>query len=159
MSDTSGFYALSDTGRLTYAPNYLTGSGWQLVREDKDTYTYPVNGWVWADSEQEAKEYFGLAVLEAQRAAEVAAYTTAVQQLLDSKAQERGYDNILSAASYVNSMVPRFAQEGMAYRDWRDLCWDRCSDILRRVDSGQIPKPTVEELINGLPPLELPYPV
>ena len=33
---------------------------YELKEELKDTYEYPVFGWRWFDSEEEAREFFGL---------------------------------------------------------------------------------------------------
>lgn len=49
MDDTSGFYKWDD-GQLLYAPNAVLMAGNDLYREQKDDYTYPVNGWTWYDS-------------------------------------------------------------------------------------------------------------
>ncbi|MEJ7931003.1 hypothetical protein WG922_13590 [Ramlibacter sp. AN1015] len=49
---TSGFYAYQ--GELLFAPNYVLNKHFELWREHKDTYTYPVHGWTWFDSEEEA---------------------------------------------------------------------------------------------------------
>ena len=57
--DTSGFYKL-DGDQLLYGPNFVYGPTFTLLREDKDQYTYPVDGWYWFDSEQLAREYWNL---------------------------------------------------------------------------------------------------
>jgi hypothetical protein len=57
--DTSGFYkAANET--LSFAPNAVRAPTYDLFRKDKDTYTYPVEGWHWFDSEKEARAFFGL---------------------------------------------------------------------------------------------------
>lgn len=43
-----GFYKLED-GNWQYAPNFVYAPNYTLLREEKDTYTYPVEGWVWYD--------------------------------------------------------------------------------------------------------------
>jgi hypothetical protein len=48
MEDTSGFYKLEDDNWL-YAPNFVYGPNYELLRENKDSYTYPVEGWEWYD--------------------------------------------------------------------------------------------------------------
>ena len=48
MEDTSGFYKLEDDNWL-YAPNFVYGPNYTLLRENKDSYTYPVEGWTWYD--------------------------------------------------------------------------------------------------------------
>jgi hypothetical protein len=58
QNDTSGFY--SNNGGLLCAPNFVDAPTYQLNRGDKDTYTYPVNGWYWFDSIEEAANFFGI---------------------------------------------------------------------------------------------------
>ena len=58
--DTSGFYKKHEgvllSGPTVYGP-YQTFS---LLKENKDQYTYPIDGWYWFDSEEEAKAFFDL---------------------------------------------------------------------------------------------------
>ena len=61
--DTSGFYKLD--GELLYGPNYVLNRDYQLTRETKDEHTYPVDGWQWFDSEDDARSHFGLRPVEA----------------------------------------------------------------------------------------------
>lgn len=65
----SGFYSLDDTivdedGNqlkiLNHAPNFVVSSLYELRRENKDDYQYPVYGWFWFDSEEEAKAFFDI---------------------------------------------------------------------------------------------------
>lgn len=46
-----------------------------------------------------------------------------VQKRLDAFAQERGYDNIMSACSYATSTDPVFAREGTYCIQLRDTTW------------------------------------
>jgi hypothetical protein len=55
---TAGFYKID--GELLYAPNYVLNKDWQLLKEEKDNYEYPVHGWRWFDSEDEARQAYGL---------------------------------------------------------------------------------------------------
>ena len=80
--------------------------------------------------------------------------TAAVQRHMDTTVQTRGYDNILSACSYVNTGIERFDIEGSACRDWRSTVWDKCYAILAEVKAGTREIPTEEELISELPKLE-----
>ena len=57
--DTSGFYKL-DGDQLLYGPNFVINANYELKRENKDQYTYPVDGWYWFDSEQLAREFWNL---------------------------------------------------------------------------------------------------
>lgn len=57
------FYKLIDEVNYTYGPEVISAE-YQLLTEDKDSYTYPVDGWIWANSENEAREFFNLPPLE-----------------------------------------------------------------------------------------------
>jgi len=54
----SGFYKID--GELLYGPNYVLNESYQLYKEYSDTYTYPVDGWYWFDSHEEAYAFFNL---------------------------------------------------------------------------------------------------
>ena len=43
---TEGFYK-QDGDNWIYAPNFVYSDGYELKKELKDTYTYPIDGWVW----------------------------------------------------------------------------------------------------------------
>jgi len=49
MEDTAGFYKLNEIGEWEFAPNFVYAPTYTLLKEDKDTYTYPVDGWTWYD--------------------------------------------------------------------------------------------------------------
>lgn len=57
----AGFYK-KDINRLLYAPNFVEGGSYRLNASEKDTYTYPVNGWYWFDTELEARTFLGLPI-------------------------------------------------------------------------------------------------
>ena len=50
MENTSGFYKKDETNIWQYAPNFVYGLNLELLRENKDTYTYPIEGWDWFDN-------------------------------------------------------------------------------------------------------------
>ena len=79
--------------------------------------------------------------------------TDGVQSYMDTKAQERGYDNIHTACSYVNSTDEVFKAEGAACLAWRDQVWRKCYDILAEVKQGKRAVPILEEVIAELPVL------
>jgi len=54
--DTSGFYKL-DGDNLLFGPNYVLNANYELHKETHDHHTYPVDGWYWFDSEEEAIDY------------------------------------------------------------------------------------------------------
>ena len=83
--------------------------------------------------------------------------TDIVQRHLDDVAKSRGYDDILSAVTYANeSSVPIFQTEGLAFRIWRSLAWQKCIDVMGAVTAGTRSIPTEAELISELPPPSLP---
>jgi hypothetical protein len=45
----------NDNGQLLAAPNYVYSKDYTLLAEEKDTYTYPVDGWKWFDTEEQAR--------------------------------------------------------------------------------------------------------
>jgi len=55
----SGFYK-NGGGQLLYAPNYVYNKAYELLREDNDQYNYPVDGWRWFETRQEAVDYYGI---------------------------------------------------------------------------------------------------
>jgi hypothetical protein len=79
--------------------------------------------------------------------------TDGVQAYMDTKAQERGYDNIHTACSYANSTDEVFKAEGTACLAWRDSVWRKCYNILDEVKTGKRAIPTFEEVIAALPVL------
>lgn len=79
--------------------------------------------------------------------------TDGVQAYMDTKAQERGYDNIHTACSYANSTDEVFKAEGTACLAWRDSVWRKCYTILDEVKAGKRAIPTLEEVIAELPVL------
>jgi hypothetical protein len=59
--DTSGFYK-QDGKSLLYAPNWIQSKDYTLIAKEKDTYTYPVDGWQWFNDAAEAYAANGLPV-------------------------------------------------------------------------------------------------
>ena len=86
----------------------------------------------------------------------VAQYTAAVQKRLDDFARTRGYDGIMSAATYATSTVPKFKAEGQYAVEARDATWAKCYEVLAAVESGSRPMPTLDKLLADLPVLKWP---
>lgn len=53
METTAGFYKQNEEGEWMYAPNFVYSAEYELVKDEKDTYTYPVDGWIWYDEHPE----------------------------------------------------------------------------------------------------------
>ena len=84
-------------------------------------------------------------------------FESATQDFMDGKAQEMGYDSLLTAISYAEEPeVEQFQEEGRAFRAWRSRVWAYAHEQLRQVMAGEKAQPTVEDFVAGLPELELP---
>ena len=58
---TEGFYKKQNE-ELLYGPNIVEGSGYVLLAQDKDSYQYPIDGWYWFNSEEEARVFFEMPI-------------------------------------------------------------------------------------------------
>jgi hypothetical protein len=126
----------------------LEGPNFSLSEVSKDEYVYPIEGWYWFANLDEAMQGVRTAPLTPDLQTSI---VQAVQDRLDAFAQTRGYDNILSACTYVASAVPKFATEGQDAVDARDVAWMTCYQILGAVLAGSRPVPTVAEVLAELP--------
>tara|TARA_R110000868_G_scaffold294621_1_gene555133 strand:- start:74 stop:379 length:306 start_codon:yes stop_codon:yes gene_type:complete len=65
--NTSGFYRNED-GQLLHGPTTvqfpISVDHPGLNRAQQDSYTYPVEGWYWFDSENEARAFFDMPLVE-----------------------------------------------------------------------------------------------
>lgn len=55
--NNAGFYKKDET-EILFAPNIVNGPNYMLVLADKDSYEYPIDGWIYADSLDGAIAYF-----------------------------------------------------------------------------------------------------
>ncbi len=60
METTEGFYKLEGIDNLLFAPNFIEAPTFRLEASKKDIYTYPVEGWYWFKSIEDAHAFFGL---------------------------------------------------------------------------------------------------
>jgi len=86
-----------------------------------------------------------------------AAFEQAVQAKLNEAAIAARYDSIATAVSYAEEpAVPKFQNDGIAFRAWRSLVWAYAYEQLALVLAGGREQPTVEAFLLELPVLELP---
>lgn len=69
------------------------------------------------------------------------------KDILDTKAKEYGYDNILSAVSYSNSTNIIYKIEGIAFIEWRDKLWN---DIFTHIETVKLDESLILTDTNGL---------
>ena len=81
------------------------------------------------------------------KAIKMAEFEQAVQNNLDTTAQSKGYDSILSACTYAGYANP-FQVEGQKFTEWRGNVWAYCYDQVN-IFTG-----TVDEFILTIPKFE-----
>lgn len=86
----------------------------------------------------------------------IAVFVAEIQRRLDAFARTRGYDSILSAATYATSAVQRFSVEGRYAVDARDATWAAAYQILDQVKNGERDMPSIDDVISELPLLQWP---
>lgn len=83
-------------------------------------------------------------------------YEKALEEHLDKKAKERGYNTIHTASLRAALVNSPYHAEGVAYGTWMDVCNAKGYEVLAGVQAGTIALPTVEDFILMLPVLVLP---
>lgn len=87
----------------------------------------------------------------------IEAFRAAIQSHVDAQAVSRRYDSGNSLATYVNSTIPQWAAEAIAFVAWRDAVWAYAYAEMDKVLDGEREQPTIEGFISELP--ELVWPV
>lgn len=77
-------------------------------------------------------------------------YADAIQAMLDGKANERGYDNIFTAISYLGDENEKYAAEAAALKSWRSAVWTYSNTELDRVLAAERPQPSVPDFLTEL---------
>lgn len=80
-------------------------------------------------------------------------FNNAIQNHLDSKAQEMRYDNIMSARSWAGYENP-YQAEALKLAKWASECWTVAGQIETDVSSGARDMPTIDEVLSELPKYE-----
>lgn len=85
----------------------------------------------------------------------LAGFESAITAYLNTRAREKGYETILSAALRAGYPGPYY-DEGVVAATWMDNVWHYCYTALAEVKAGTRPQPTVDQLILELPILVWP---
>lgn len=51
-----GFIKTTETGEVLFAPNFVISKDYELLSENHEDYTYPVDGWEWTESYEPQNE-------------------------------------------------------------------------------------------------------
>ncbi|MCE6073643.1 hypothetical protein GOZ89_09570 [Agrobacterium vitis] len=78
-------------------------------------------------------------------------FQLAIQQAMNAKARERGYDSMTTAVTYVDDKHATFAAEAAALKDWRSDVWVYSLTELEKVIADQRPIPTIADFLAELP--------
>ena len=141
-------------GSFTQSAELAYKSGWDLNNyiAISDTQQSDINGWTYRKDvcPMKTEEQIQQELAE-QRFKDI---QNAVQNLLDSKAREKNYDNGFAIASYALSTNDIFRSEAARFIAWRDAVWGKCYQILDAYKAGEIEMPRVENVLAVLPELE-----
>ncbi len=81
-------------------------------------------------------------------------YEAAIQELIDTTAQERSYSSGVNAVSYANCGNAKWEAEADAFKAWRTSVWAFAYEQFDLVQSGQRPQPTVAEFLAEIAPID-----
>lgn len=77
----------------------------------------------------------------------LAMYSSAIQGMLDAKAQERQYDGMLAAVTYLDDPNPGYAAEAAALKAHRSAVWTYALAALAEVQTGARTAPPIEDFL------------
>jgi hypothetical protein len=100
--------------------------------------------------EANAAADIALAIANPDLATFIRGKVNAAQRWMDARAQQDGYDGILSACTYAAPPDNPFAAEGNAYLLWRSSVWATCYTALAAHQPGD-PLPSDDEFVAILP--------
>jgi hypothetical protein len=136
----------------------LQDYGAAVLEEDPRPELQLLEGLEYGDiREQDGRWFRAWVVIPASPEQVAASYEHAVQDQLNAAAVAAGYDDVGTIVSYAEEpAVPKFQNDGIAFRKWRSLVWAYAYEQLDAVKSGEREQPTVDEFLLELPVLELP---
>lgn len=81
--------------------------------------------------------------------------TDAIQNVMDRKAREYGYDNVHTASSYADSDDPTFRREGRSFKKWRESVWIYARSVRDEVLAGKPPFEMLDQFLASAPKFAL----
>lgn len=60
---SSGFYKY-ESNNILYGPNFVYNEDYTLLREEAQTIDFPVDGWYWFDTMEDAYAFFNIPLPE-----------------------------------------------------------------------------------------------
>ena len=96
------------------------------------------------------------ATVTTNRAAAFQALGDAVQAHLDAVAEARGYRDIATAVTYLNSSNTTWKADATAANAWRDAVWTYVLGLQAPIAAGTAPMPAAAALIAELPAMTWP---
>ena len=79
-------------------------------------------------------------------------FTSVLDNTLDEFAQGWGYTDMMSAATYMLSTVPRFQHEAQALTTWRDSVWVFAEQLATQVKAGNTAPPASPSALKAMMP-------
>jgi hypothetical protein len=95
-------------------------------------------GWTWTEQDGFAPPVSPPPATDEQKARSL---INRAQRILDTFAQTRGYDSILSAATYTASYDPQYKMEGEYAAKARDEVWSAVFQVIEDAKAGKRPWP------------------
>ena len=77
-----------------------------------------------------------------------------VENYIDHVVRLRGYNNIYTCISHMNSKIAQKAEDAEVASDWRDQVWITCNQLVAEYMGGQIGELTLEQVIAELPVIQ-----
>jgi len=103
--NNAGFYKKEET-EILFAPNIVNGPNYMLVLSDKDSYEYPIDGWIYADSFDGAIAYFASAANGSIESFNVQPENYKLSANREDEAEFSKLITLLSLALQQNKMLP-----------------------------------------------------
>jgi hypothetical protein len=103
--NNAGFYKKDET-EILFAPNIVNGPNYMLVLAEKDSYEYPIDGWIYADSLDGAIAYFAISTNASINPFDVQPENYKLSANREDEAEFSKLITLLSLALQQNKMLP-----------------------------------------------------